>query len=92
MPESRLSAHMLGDKPSLTTRVTKTTKAETRERSIEPEETSFVQMTFASEGIQHFASIKDSLKQSKLNHNLQFSQSGSRQKQISNNTATKQQL
>jgi hypothetical protein len=42
IPESRLSAHMLGEKPSLTTRVTKTNKPETRERSIEPEETSFV--------------------------------------------------
>lgn len=76
LPESRLSAHMLSDtsgKSAIATRNSKTSKAETRERSIEPpadEASGLVQMTFASEGMLRFGSIKDSIRQSKLNQNL----------------------
>lgn len=73
--ETTITAQMLGEKTekaSMSTRAAKTSKGDTRDRSIE-DESSFVQMTFASEGMLQFASIKDSLKQSKLNSNLQFS-------------------
>jgi hypothetical protein len=64
-PESRLSAHLLSDtgpeRSSIVTRNAKTSKADNR--SIDPDEAGLVQMTFASEGILRFGSLKDSIKQ-----------------------------